>query len=145
MPQRDYILRLIEQVGLMLKALRAAILGRTAELAEVRRQLRTVLQQVGFDLDVALIADTDTLVRMIAPTGELEPGRGWLVAETMYLDGLEAALDGRKDDAHLSLGKALRLFRMFDASTPIPGGFPAAPDRIAEIEQRLATLNGAGA
>lgn len=120
------------------------ILGRKGSVGEVRAELQRVLRQVGFDLDIALVADADTLVRMIAPTGELEPARGWLVAEAMYLDGLEAVLDGRVPEARHSLEKALRLYQMFDASTPVAGGFPEAEARVREIEERLRDLDAAG-
>jgi hypothetical protein len=142
MVQRDYILRMIEQIGVILKALREMILNGSAGVGQVRAELQKVFQQIGFDIEVALIADTETLVRMIAPTGELEPGRAWLVAEAMYLDGLDAALDEQVPHARLSFEKAVRLFRMFDASTPVPAGFPEARERVSEIEERLANLNG---
>jgi hypothetical protein len=142
MPQRDYILRVIEQIGVILKALREMILNRSTGAGQVRAELQKVFQKIGFDIEVALIADTETLVRMIAPSGELDPGRAWLVAEAMYLDGLDAALEEQVPHARLSLEKALRLFRMFDASTPIPAGFSEARERVREIEERLAGLNG---
>ncbi|HEX9728001.1 MAG TPA: hypothetical protein VGA37_05820 [Gemmatimonadales bacterium] len=141
--QRDFILRQIEQIGVVLRALLRSILAGEADRTAVRAELRKVLQNVGFDLEIALIADSDTVIRMIAPTGELEPARGWLVAEAMYLDGLEAALDGRPQEGRRSLEKAFRLFQMFDAGTPIPSGFPEARERMAEIEQRLAALGAA--
>jgi hypothetical protein len=138
--QRDYILRMIEQVGAILVALRERILKRAVGTAEVHRELRRTLQQVGFDLDLARLADPPSLERMVAPTGELDPTRGWMVAEALYIDGLEAQLDGRDVDACRSLGKALRLFRLFDPRHLIPSGFPEAKERIDEIEERLREL-----
>jgi hypothetical protein len=133
---------MIEQIGIILKALREMILNGSAGVGQVRAELQKVFQQIGFDIEVALMADTETLVRMIAPTGELEPGRAWLVAEAMYLDGLEAALEEQVPRARLSLEKAHRLYQMFDAGTPVPAGFPEARERVREIEERLASLNG---
>lgn len=140
MQQRDFILRMIEQAGAILVALRARILKRVAGTADVHRELRRTLQQVGFDLDLARLADPPSLERMVAPTGELDPTRGWMVAEVLYLDGLEAQLDGRDIDAAQSLEKALRLFRLFDPRHLIPSGFPEAKERIDEIEERLREL-----
>lgn len=130
-------------MGVVLRALLQMILNRQASPSEVRAALQQVLTQVGFDLDIALVADADTLLRMVAPNGEVEPGRGWMVAEAMYLDGLDAALDGRASEAHYSLEKARRLFRMFDRSTPLVAGFPEAQARIREIETRMAQLDAA--
>lgn len=143
MYQRDYILRMIEQIGAVLAALRARILARTATSTEVTGELRTTLRTAGFDLDLARFADAESLERLVAPTGELDPTRGWLVAETLYLHGLEAQLDRRAADAEASFVKALRLYRLFDPRNPIPSGFPEARERIDEIEERLRAV-GAG-
>ena len=70
--QRDYILRLIEQLGGALVALRR-----------------------GFS--------EDTLHMFVSPTGEVEPARCWLMAELLYLDGLQAKLEERGDDARSGL------------------------------------------
>jgi hypothetical protein len=140
MQQRDYILRMIEQVGAILVALRERILGRAVTSGQVESQLRSTLQQVGFDLDIARLADPASLEQMVAPTGELDPTRGWMVAEALYLDGLEAQIDDRADQARASLEKALRLFRLFDPRYLIPTGFPEAKERIEEIEERLREL-----
>jgi len=137
MPQRDYILRLIEQAAAVLKALRILITKGAADPAEVDRQLRETLGQLGFDLDVARFADAESLERIVAPTGDVEPTRAWLVAETMYIDGLEAEVRGSVEEARLSFEKSLRLYRLFDPRILMPAGAPAALERIAEIEQKL--------
>ena len=130
-------------MGVVLRALLQMVLNRSASPGEIRAKLQDVLQQVGFDIEIALVADADTLIRMVAPTGEVEPGRAWLIAESMYLDGLDAELDGREAEARFTLEKALRLFRMFDASAPVVSGFPEARERVEEIEGRLRCLVGA--
>lgn len=140
MQQRDYILRMIEQAGAILVALRQRILRRTIQPSEVQAELRSTLQQVGFALDLAQLADAASLERMVAPTGELDPARGWLVAEVLYLDGLEAQLGGKEVLARASFEKALRLFRLFDPRNPIPSGFPEALERMRDIETRLREL-----
>jgi len=137
MPQRDYILRLIEQAAAVLKALRILITKGSADPAEVDRQLRQTLGQLGFDLDVARLADAESLERIVAPTGEIEPTRAWLVAEAMYIDGLEAEARGSEEEARVSFEKALRLFRLFDPRLLLPAGSSSALERIAEIEQKL--------
>lgn len=140
MYQRDYILRMIEQVGAVLRRLREIILKQAGESTTVKQELNKAVQQVGFDLDLARIADGATLERMVAPTGELEPGRGWLVAEALYLDGLEAHIEDRALEARRSLEKALRLYRLLEPDALLPTGFPEAADRIREIEDHLEEL-----
>ncbi len=140
MMQRDYILRMIEQMGMILVRLREFILKRTVAPAQVRQELASVLTGVGFDLSLVTLADVATLEQMVAPTGELEPGRGWLVAETLYLHGLESALEDQAEAARLSFDKALRLYSLLAPDVILPSGFPEAHDRIAEIRRRLDAL-----
>jgi hypothetical protein len=138
--QRDYILRMIEQAGAVLKAVLDLVLRRAAAAGEVEGRLRTTMQQAGFDLEFARLADPASLERMVAPDGSLEPGRGWLIAECLYVDGIDAEMDGDEVRAKQSLEKALRLFYLFDPDTPIPTGFPEAAERIVDIEGRLLNL-----
>ncbi|MFQ6046027.1 MAG: hypothetical protein ACE5PT_06675 [Gemmatimonadales bacterium] len=138
--QRDYILRMIEQIGLILIELRRRILSRTVNAAAVDVELRKSLQQIGLDIDIIRLADGATLERIVAPTGELDVTRGWFAAEALYLDGLQAELEGREPDARLSFAKALRLFRLFDPRVPLHTSFPEAADRIREIEERLGRM-----
>lgn len=138
--QRDYILRMIEQIGLILIELRNRILRRSVDAGAVDAELRRSLHQIGLDIDIIRLADGPTLERTVAPTGELDVTRGWFAAEALYLDGLEAQVEGRELDARLSFEKALRLFRLFDPSVPLHTSFVEAGERIREIEERLAGL-----
>ncbi len=140
MQQRDYILRLIEQAGAVLKRLLDLVLQRAAAPGDVEQQLQDTMRQVGFDIELARLADPASLERMVAPHGEVEPGRGWLIAECLYVDGVDAQLDGRVTRATQSLEKALRLFRLFDRDALLPTGFPEAAQRIRDIESRLQEL-----
>ncbi len=135
--QRDYVLRLIEQAGAVLRRALDLILGRKGSPGEVAEQLRTALGFTGLDLDIVRVLDGEALVLLIAPAGEAEPGRCWLVAETLYLDGLEAQLDGRSDEARASLAKARLLFRLLEPDAVLPRGFPEAAARVREIDERL--------
>ena len=146
MPQRDYILRMIEQAGAVLRRILDLVLARAAQPGEVDRELRSAMGQVGFDLDFARLADPESLERMVAPDGALEPGRGWLVAECLYVDGLEAELSERPLDAAHSYEKALRLYKLLAPDAILPSGFPEAAERIAALEVRLQALgNGQNA
>lgn len=143
MERRDYILRMIEQIGQVLIALRNRILGR-APGSEVERDLHAAAGQSGLDLDLARAATPQTLVMLIAPFGEVEPGRCWLAAEILYLDGLNAALEDRTNDARSSLRKARALFELVGPGGAYLVGLPEARDRIREIDERLAGLGPDG-
>jgi hypothetical protein len=138
--QRDYILRMIEQAGMILKHLLARVLGRAADREEIARDLRRAAQLGGLDLDILRMCDGPTLVQIVAPGGDTDPTRAWLAAETLYVDSLEADLDGRVTDAAAGFSKALALFRLLEPDAILPSGFPEARDRIAEIEHRLRAL-----
>jgi len=140
--QRDYILRLIEQAAGALRRALDLILGRKGSPGEVAEQLRAALGITGLDLGMVRVLDAEALVLLIAPTGEAEPGRCWLVAETLYLDGLEAQLDDRPDEARASLAKARLLFRLLEPDAVLPSGFPEASARLREIEDRIRVLEG---
>ena len=110
MTQKDYILRQIELLGAALIAIRKKILGGEVEAGDVEAQLQEVSQKGGMALDLAKAASPETLRMLIAPTGEIEPGGCWLLAETLYLDGLQAKQLGDEGRARDSLSKAKMLF-----------------------------------
>ncbi len=140
MAQRDYIMRMIEQLGAALVSLRRLILGGTADRETVRRTLRDSADSVGFNLDLARSATVDTVRLLVAPTGEIEPGRCWLIAEVLYLDGLDLELEGSVDDALHQYGKATALYELLEPEGLIIAGLPEATERLGEIKQRVSDL-----
>ena len=106
MAQMDYLLRQIEILGQLLIAIRKMIMGGEADGAAVETRLREVAGKGGMELELARAATPDTLRMLIAPTGEIEPGRCWLLAETLYLDGIQARLTEDYERASDSLRKA---------------------------------------
>jgi hypothetical protein len=140
MPQRDYILRLIEQMGAIIAALRDRILGRKADYASLQEELSSLSSRAGFDLALLRGFDGETLRMLVAPTGEVEPARCWMMAEILYLDGLEADVDGRRDDARASFDKARVLYTLIEPAGGMLVGMVEAGVRIEEIDRRLATL-----
>lgn len=140
MQQKDFILRQIEILGQLLIALRNRILGREADGTEVSQELGSVVGRIGLDIELIRSATPDTLALMVAPTGDVDPGRCWLLAETLYLDGLCAVLEERREEALESLGKAARLFSMLEPGGVYLVGFPEANERIDEIRDRIQAL-----
>jgi 3-oxoadipate enol-lactonase len=141
MDRRDYILRIIEQAGQVLIALREIILDRVAGPGEIDDQLRNAAARAGLDLDVARLATPDTLALLVAPNGEVEPARCWLYAESLYLDGLSAELAGQRDHAWESYHKARLLYSMVKPWGGQLVGWPEAAERMAEIDRRLEGLD----
>ena len=138
MHQRDYILRVIEQIGRILIALRKRIMGQPSDVGDIENAFRTLAGHAGIDLEVARRATPETLVLLTSP--QFEPTRCWTLAELLYLDGLNAQTEGRIDDARSSYEKALRLFAFVQPGGALLLGWPEAADRIAEIEERLRHL-----
>jgi hypothetical protein len=143
MYSRDYILRMIEQMGQALIALRNSILGRKRSSEEIGDKLRSASRQVGFDLDLARAATPETIMMLIAPFGEVEPGRCWMVAEVLYLDGLQAQMEERMDDAAASFEKALPLYELLEPGA-LHLALPEARERVREIEHALRCLEAGG-
>jgi hypothetical protein len=138
--QRDYILRMIEQSATVLRALLNRVLRREADPAEVTQALRHAAALGSLDIDLLRLSDADTVLLMVAPGGEPEPGRTWLAAEMLYLDGLAAKLDDRASNATTSFAKARLLFGLVSATGVLPSDFPEATQRIREIDGYLADL-----
>ncbi len=137
MPQRDYVLRLIEQLGSALAALRRRILGREQDPLALRDELARISGQAGFDMALLRALSADTLHMLVSPTGEVEPARCWLMAELLYLDGLQAWAEERRDEAAQSLAKARLLFGLVEPGGGMLVGFPEAAERVREIEDLL--------
>ena len=140
MVQRDYILRIIEQLGAMLIELRKAILGGGADSGTVEATLRQAASQAGMELDLARAAAPESLHAMIAPAGEVEPTRCWVLAEMFLTDGAHQLAQGRTVEAERAFTKARTLFALVGTDALI-AGYPEANDRIREID---ALLDGLG-
>ena len=140
MHQRDFLLRQIEMLGQLLIALRKKLLGQKIGGTEARDELQGVARKAGLDMEILRSATPDTLAMLVAPTGEVEPGRCWLMAESLYLDGLTCELEERWQDALNSLDKAERLFGLLEPGGVYLVGFPEAAERVEEIRERMHSL-----
>ena len=132
--RRDYILRMIEQMGAVFARLRQLILG--GERAE--EKLHAAAQQAGVNLDMARALDAESLIALLAPDAQADVTRVWVMAELLFLDGLQASQRGNDALAREAWGKAIRLYGALDPG--IIGGLPEAAARITELEGRLGGL-----
>ncbi len=145
MVQRDYILRMIEELGAALIALRKVIFKGSVSAAKVEGTLRRAASGAGMDLDLARAASVESLPAMMAPTGEVDPMRCWLLAEVLMTDGINQLHEGEHDRARSSLARAAALFRLVGPWGAYLTGFPEASERIKEIEGIMAGDPGSGA
>ena len=140
MHQRDYVLRIIEELGSVLAELRNRILGRAVESKKVDEELAGAAGRAGLDLELLRRFSVDTLHMFAAPTGEIEPARCWLMAEVLYLDGLHAHLEERIADAQASLSKAHMLYTLIEPGGGMLVGFPEAAERLQEIDSLVTQI-----
>lgn len=141
MTSRDYILRMIEQFGQVVLAVRRMIFGGGAGSPEAEERLKGLASQAGLDLELARAATPETLMLFAAPSGEIEPARCWMYAETLLLDGIDATLASDVFRARSSLRKAEMLFGLLAPAGAFLVGFPEAAERLEEIRTRLAELD----
>jgi hypothetical protein len=136
MQRTDYILRMIERLGQMLIQLRKQLLGQV-DRERFDEGLNAIARTGSVDIEVARLATADTLVMLVAQSGEVEPSRCWLLAELLFLDGLQARAEERDADMHDRFEKALRLFTLIEPGGVQLVGWPEASERIAEIRSLI--------
>jgi hypothetical protein len=130
--QKDYVIRMIEQLAAAIAELRKRLLDGSPDGAE---EVEKLASAHGVDLATARAVDGETLLLLLAPAGEPEPSRTWITAELLYLDALRLEADGDREEAAHGFAKSLLLYGMIDAS--MHGGLPEAGDRMAELRMRL--------
>jgi hypothetical protein len=140
MYRHDYILRLIQHLGAALITLRDRILRRQRDEAAVRTEIGEIARHAGLDLDVARSLDPQQLLMWLAPVGDPDPAKLWLMAELLYLEGLQSRLSGATAwRGDLERASAILTHVPHDWRPDAP--FASAGDRLAEIR----TLLGAAA
>ena len=135
--QKDYILRLIEQAGFVLRQLLQRIQAEPVTLEERTHELQRAAQLGGLDLDMLRLSDLEGLWHQVALTGEADPARTWLAAETLYADALAIEIEGNEEAALETYLKAASLFRLMEPTWVLPTGFPEATERVEEVEKEL--------
>ena len=137
MAQRDYILRMIEQMGQVLIRLRK-LLARERTGEEFRTEADAVATQFGLNPGLLRDATPETLAMLLSPT--VDPSRCWLAAELLWLEGQRFELDDEPDAARSAWERAILLYRLLEPAGVMLTGWPEASSRIAEIEARLIAI-----
>lgn len=142
--RQDYIIRLIEQMGSALVQLAQKILNLTpSELPETEAELNALAHRVGMDLGLARRLDVESLHVMITAAGTVDPGRCWILAELLYLQGLQAERGQQLEAAQQSYSRSLHLYGLVEPQyTPLIE-LPAAAERLRELNERLLELGAA--
>lgn len=135
----DFILRMIERFGQMLIALRNRI-QRGDDPRQIEEDLVAGSRQAGVDLTLVRSFTLESLLMFVERSGEIELDRTWLMAEILWLDGIQSARLGRVDRATDSLIKARALYDLVGPRGSMLTGVPDIDERIAEIDQTLEEL-----
>lgn len=137
MDQKDYILREIERLGYILARIRDRILGRATSLGAVRQELHAAAGMLGVDLEIAQQVTPATLLLLVGAGGSVEPTRCWFLAESLYLQGLEARLAGTAEEGADLLLRARLLFQLLHERNFRLVEVTEAAERIQEIDALL--------
>lgn len=134
----DYVLRLIERLGQVLRTLRNRLLRRQMTNEDLRAEIAEVAREAGLDLEFARRLDPGTLVTWLAPDPErVDEDRVWLMAELLYVEGLAARGEGKEQQADGDLRRALVLFARIPPTWRPGDDAPTAAERVAELTRDL--------
>ena len=132
----DYVLRLIERLGATLIALRNRILRRARDEVSVRAEIHEIAREASLDVAVARSLEPESLLMWLAPTGQPDPAKLWLMAELLYLEGLDAKSSGGRVWQG-DLTRALAILVTLPAEWRPGDAFTAAGERAEEIRELL--------
>lgn len=135
--RQDYIMRLIEQFARVLATLLHRIRGRQVSAEVARTEIAAIARQCGLDLDVARGLDSTMLRMWLAPRGEIDPGRFWLMGELLLIEGIQSREEGASAAARADLQRALTVFSEIDPAWRPQPDLPSAGERVSEIRQAL--------
>jgi len=137
MYRHDYILKLIERFGAALISLRDKILRREREETGFRAEIYEIAREAGLDIGIARSLEPDSLLMWLAPTGQPDLAKLWLMAELLYLEGLDAKASGGSE-WHGDLTRALAILATLPAEWRPGETFTTAGARANEIRLLLA-------
>src|SRR5690349_24167851 len=134
----DYVLRLIERLGLVLRTLRDRLLQRQLSNDDLRAEIQEIAREAGLDLAFARRLNPATLATWLAPIPDrVDEDRVWLMAELLYVEAMAARAAGDTRQSSSDLHRALALFARI-SSTWRPGpDLACAGERVAELQQLL--------
>ncbi len=134
MVQKDYILRMIEMMALMVKRVREMITG--GDLEAAHREVESAAARTGIELALGRQLDGRTLLDLfMPPASNVDPTNCMLFGEVLYLEGLRLEELGEVDESRDCFAKALLLLRAAGSYATSAGvRFPDTEARITELE-----------
>src|SRR5436190_7609052 len=134
----DYVLRLIERLGQVLRTIRDRMLRRQMTNEDLRAEIHDIAREAGLDLAFARQLDPGTLATWLAPTpGPADDDRVWLMAELLYVEAVAAGAAGAELDADADARRALVLFSRMSPDWKPGADLASAGERVAELETWL--------
>lgn len=130
-------MRLVEQFARALSTLLNRIRGRQVSSEVVRSEVAAIARQCGLDVEVARGLDPAMLLMWLAPRGEIDPGRFWLMGELLLIDAWRSHEEGDHDRARADFERALTVFSKIDAAWRPQPDLPSASDRVTDIRQAI--------
>jgi hypothetical protein len=137
MYRSDYILRVIERFARALIGVRNRLLKQGDESAESLPSIHEIATDAGLDLTVARSLDPRSLLMWLAPTGEIDAGRLWLMAELLYLEALRGRAE-RTDSWRGDAERALAIESKLEENWGPGLGLATPAERIRELREMLA-------
>ncbi len=125
MEKRDYLLRQIEALAILLSRLRTLIVD--GDRATADASIREEMRNVGLELSTANALDPATL-RMLLGGASLDSRRAFTVASLLHMDALRARADG--DDAWAARSDAGALSLLSSVRPQLDGERAALADEI---------------
>lgn len=107
MLRRDYLLRMIDEMGRIVARIRERLLG--GDTAAVEIELQAAARVAGIELQAARALTVDSLLVLLSPTPATDPGRVKIVAQILELDAERARAAGDEAAAEHAFAKAQRL------------------------------------
>lgn len=140
----DYVMRLIERLGQVLRTMRDRLLQRQVSNEDMRAEIQEIAREAGLDLDFARRLDPGTLATWLAPVPDrVDEDRVWLMAELLHVEALAARAAGDERQAVADLRRALVLFGRISPTWRPGTDLPTAGERVAEL-QDLVDDHGSG-
>jgi hypothetical protein len=138
MYRHDYVLRLIERLGQVLRTLRDRLLQRQMTNDDIRDEIQEIAREAGLDLAFARRLDLGTLVTWLAPVPDaVDEDRVWLMAELLYVEALAARASGDDQQAAADGRRALALFARISPTWKPGTDLTSAGERVAELQVLL--------
>ena len=134
----DYVLRLIERLGQVLRTLRDRLLQRQLSDDDLRAEIQEIAREAGLDLAFARRLDPGTLATWLAPVPDrVDEDRVWLMAELLYVEALAERAGGDDLQAEADLSRALVLFGRISPAWRPGADSPTAGERVTELQRLL--------